>query len=171
MQDSLLPPLAVSATPQPRATPPGRRLLLLRELGFVGEVNLMSASAQLTHLLLTPIAITPQMVKRCIGGVCVDESVWASLFSLSTERTYQGISSGPLRWSVTIASTRLDGSPLALTSDACNASALPHTTPGPYQPHPRRSPNRAISGLPKASSLTRGAPQQRNGTPPVTGWW
>ena len=129
VQDSLLPPSTTSAASQPRASPPGRRLLMLRDLDSVGEANLMSASVQLTHLLVTPITLTPIMVKRRVGVASVDESVWASLFSSCTERTYLDTASVPPRWSVTIASTRPDGSPVTLTSDACDASSMAPPAP------------------------------------------
>ena len=95
LQDSLFPTSTTSAASQPRASPPGRRFLMLRDLDSVGEANLMSASVQLTHLLLTPITLTPIMVKRRVGVASVDESVWASLFSSCTERTYLDTASVP----------------------------------------------------------------------------
>ena len=68
-------------------------------------------------------------MKRRVGIASVDESVWSSLFSSCTERTYLDTASVPPRWSVTIASTRPDGSPVNLTSDACDASAMAPPAP------------------------------------------
>ena len=86
----------------------------------------MAASVQLMHLLLPPITLTPQMVRRRVGIASVDESMWTSLFSSCTEHTYLDTSSVPPQWSVTIASTRCSGSPVVLPSHICDAPA-----PGP----------------------------------------
>ena len=96
----------------------------------------MAASVQLTHLLLTPITLTPQMIRRRVGIATVDESVWASLFTSNADRTYLDTSTVPPQWSVTLASTRRDGSPIALSSDICDASA-PDTAPTQATPRDR----------------------------------
>ena len=105
LQDALLPPASKTAATTPRPTPPGRRLIMLRDLDSIGEAHLMAASVQLTHLLLTPIALTPHMIHRRVGVATIDESVRASLFTSSADRTYLDTSTVPPQWSVTLAST------------------------------------------------------------------
>ena len=109
---------------------------MLRDLESIGDTHLMAASVQLTHLLLTPITLTPQMIRRHVGIARVDESVWASLFTSSADRTYLDTSTVPPQWSVTLASTRRDGSPVERSSDVCDASA-PAVTPTQAAPRDR----------------------------------
>ena len=139
LQDALLPATAAPPADTSRPHPPGRRLIMLRDLESIGDVHLMAASVQLTHLLLTPITLTPRMIRRCVGIATVDESVWASLFTSSADRTYLDTSTVPPQWSVTLASTRRDGSPIVLSSDVCDASA---PAPAPTQAAPRDRPKK-----------------------------
>ena len=68
---------------------------MLRDLESIGDTHLMAASVQLTHLLLTPITLTTQMIRRRVGIATVDESVWASFFTSSADRTYLDTSTVP----------------------------------------------------------------------------
>ena len=139
LQDAQLPATATTPVDASRPHPPGRRLIMLRDLESIGDAHLMAASVQLTHLLLTPITLTPQMIRRCVGIATVDESVWASLFTSSANRTYLDTSAVPPQWSVTLASTRRNGSPIERSSDVCDASA-PAVTP--TQTAPRDGPKK-----------------------------
>ena len=137
LQDALLPSPSRATTATPPPTPPGRRLIMLRDLDSIGETHLMAASVQLTHLLLTPINLTPHMMRRRVGIACIDESVWASLFTSSADRTYLDTSTVPPQWSVTLASTQRDGSPVVMSSDVCDASTA---APSPSQTSPKDNP-------------------------------
>ena len=139
LQDAQLPATTTTPADASRPHPPGRRLIMLRDLESIGDTHLMAASVQLTHLLLTPITLTPQMIRRRVGIATVDESVWASLFTSSADRTYLDTSTVPPQWSVTLASTRRDGSPIERSSDVCDASA-PAVTP--TQTAPRDGPKK-----------------------------
>ena len=112
---------------------------MLRDLESIGDTHLMAASVHLTHLLLTPITLTPQMIRRRVGIATVDESVWASLFTSAADRTYLDTSTVLPQWSVTLASTRRDGSPIERSSDVCDAS-VPAVTP--IQTAPRDRPKK-----------------------------
>ena len=81
----------------------------------------------------------PQMVRRRVGIASVDESVWASLFTSSADRTYLDTGTVSPQWSVTLASTRRGGSSVVLSSDVCDASA---PTPTPTQASPRDKPKK-----------------------------
>ena len=107
LQDPELPATTATPADASRPHPPARRLIMLRELESIGDTHLMAASVQLTHLLLTPITLTPQMIRRRFGIATVDESVWAPLFSSSVDCTYLDTSTVPPQWAVTLASTRL----------------------------------------------------------------
>ena len=126
----------------------------------------MATSVQLTHLLLMPITLTPQMIRRRVGIASVDESVWASLFNSGAHRTYLHTSTVPPQWSFTLASTRRDGSPIVLSSDVCNASAL---APAPTQATPKNRPKKDNKrprqgdplGAHRARPPTSGTPRAR----------
>ena len=79
------------------------------------------------------------MIRRRVGIASVDESVWASLFTSTADRTYLDASAVPPQWSVTLASTQRDGSPVVLSSDVRDASA---TAPSPSQALPRDKPKK-----------------------------
>ena len=59
LQDAQLPTTTATPTDASRPHPPNRRLIMLRDLESIGDTHLLAASVQLTHLLLTPITLTP----------------------------------------------------------------------------------------------------------------
>ena len=95
---------------------------MLWDLESIVDTHLMAISVQLTHLLLTPITLTPHMIRRRVGIATVDESVQASLFTSGADRTYLDMSTVPPQWSVTLASTLRDGCPIKRSSDVRDVS-------------------------------------------------
>ena len=76
------------------------------------------------------------MIRRRVSIATVDESVCASLFTSSADRTYLDTTTVPPKWSVTLASTRRDGSSIKRPSDVCDASA-PAVAPTQAAPRDR----------------------------------
>ena len=72
LQDTLL---ARQHNPEPKPNLPGRHVLMIHDLGSVTEDPLMSARVQMTHLLLTPVTLTTQMLWQRVAIMTIDELV------------------------------------------------------------------------------------------------